>query len=60
MQIQRKSGGEYWANEEIITAVKEFVYNGGGFIGVGEPAAHQWQGKFFQLDDVLVWKKKTV
>ena len=48
-----QSGGEYWVNETIITAVKEFVYNGGGFIGVGEPAAHQWQGKFFQLDDVL-------
>ena len=48
-----QSGGEYWCDEEIITAVKEFVYNGGGFIGVGEPAAHQWQGKFFQLDDIL-------
>ena len=48
-----QSGGEYWCQEKIITAVKEFVYNGGGFIGVGEPAAHQWQGKFFQLDDVL-------
>lgn len=47
------SGGEYWADEEIVTAIKKFVYNGGGFIGVGEPAAHQWQGKFFQLDDVL-------
>ena len=48
-----QSGGEYWINATIISAVKEFVYNGGGFIGVGEPAAHQWQGKFFQLDDVL-------
>lgn len=48
-----QSGGEYWCDEEIITAVKDFVYNGGGFIGVGEPAAHQWQGKFFQLDDIL-------
>lgn len=48
-----QSGGEYWADEEIITAIKSFVYNGGGFIGIGEPAAHQWQGKFFQLDDVL-------
>ena len=37
----------------ILTAVRKFVYNGGGFIGVGEPAAHQWQGKFFQLDDIL-------
>ena len=46
-------GGEYWTNEKIVTAVKEFVYNGGGFIGVGEPTAHQWQGRFFQLSDIL-------
>lgn len=48
-----QSGGENWIDETIITAVREFVYNGGGFIGVGEPAAHQWQGRFIQLDDVL-------
>lgn len=48
-----QSGGAYWCDEEIVTRVKAFVYNGGGFIGVGEPAAHQWQGKFFQLDDIL-------
>ena len=48
-----QSGGENWIDETVITAVKEFVYNGGGFIGVGEPAAHQWQGHYFQLDDVL-------
>ena len=48
-----QTGGENWIDETIITAVKEFVYNGGGFIGVGEPAAHQWQGRFFQLNDVL-------
>lgn len=48
-----QSGGENWIDETIITAIREFVYNGGGFIGVGEPAAHQWQGRFIQLDDVL-------
>ena len=48
-----QSGGENWIDETVITAVREFVYNGGGFIGVGEPAAHQWQGRFIQLDDVL-------
>lgn len=48
-----QGGGEYWADEEIVTAIKKFVYNGGGFIGVGEPGAHHWQGKFFQLDDIL-------
>ena len=36
-----------------MTAIRKFVDEGGGFIGVGEPAAHQWQGKFFQLDDIL-------
>ena len=29
-----QSGGEYWVNETIITAVKEFVYNGGGFLSL--------------------------
>ena len=48
-----QSGGEYWIDETISTAVRSFVYNGGGFIGVGQPGAHQWQGKFFQLDDIL-------
>lgn len=48
-----QSGGEYWKDPRVLMAVREFVYSGGGFIGVGEPAAHQWQGKFFQLDDVL-------
>ena len=47
-----QSGGENWIDETIITAVREFVYNGGGFIGVGEPAAHQCS-RFIQLDDVL-------
>ena len=43
------TGGENWTDERIITTVKRFVYNGGGFIGVGEPAAHQYEGHFFQL-----------
>jgi 1,3-beta-galactosyl-N-acetylhexosamine phosphorylase len=47
------SGGEYWTDEEIVTAVRKFVHNGGGFIGVGEPTACLKNGKFFQLSDVL-------
>ena len=47
------TGGENWIDEAIVSAVNEFVYNGGGFIGIGEPAAHQWQGKFIQLRSVL-------
>lgn len=47
------SGGDYWKNEKIVSAVRRFVNNGGGFIGVGEPTACQHQGKFFQLYDVM-------
>ena len=47
------SGGENWKDEKIITAVKRFIYEGGGFIGVGEPTACQWEGRFFQFADVL-------
>ena len=47
------TGGENWIDEAIVSAINEFVYNGGGFIGIGEPAAHQWQDKFIQLRSVL-------
>lgn len=43
------TGGENWTDEKIVTALKRFIYEGGGFIGVGEPTGHQWQGRFFQL-----------
>lgn len=47
------TGGEWWCNPQIATAVKEFVHRGGGFIGVGEPTAHQANGRMFQLAGVL-------
>ncbi len=53
------TGGENWKDERILTAVKRFVHQGGGFIGVGEPAAYQWQGRFFQLSGVLGVEEET-
>ncbi len=47
------SGGSYWDNEKIVSAIRKFVYNGNGFIGIGEPTAFQKNGKHFQLYDVL-------
>ena len=52
------TGGDNWTDETIITAVKKFIYNGGGFIGVGEPAAHQYEGHFFQLATVMGVEKE--
>ena len=47
------TGGEYWCDPQIVTAIKEFVYRGGGIIGVGEPSAHQANGRYFQLENVF-------
>ncbi len=48
-----QTGGEWWCNPQIAAAVKRFVHEGGGFIGVGEPSGHQANGRFFQLANVL-------
>ena len=47
------SGGEVWKDPELVCALRRFVDEGGGFIGVGEPTACQYQGRYFQLSDVL-------
>lgn len=47
------SGGDHWTNPKLVSVIREWVYNGGGFIGIGEPSAVHHQGKYFQLSDVL-------
>ena len=47
------SGGSYWDNDKIVTTIREFVYKGNGFIGIGEPSAYHKEGRYFQLYDVL-------
>ncbi|MCD8104210.1 MAG: 1,3-beta-galactosyl-N-acetylhexosamine phosphorylase [Lachnospiraceae bacterium] len=47
------SGGEEWLDEKLVSAIREWVYQGGGFLGVGEPTACHANGRFFQLADVL-------
>lgn len=47
------SGGAYWKNPAITSAVKEYVAEGGGFIGVGEPGACEFQGRYFALSNML-------
>lgn len=53
------TGGGIWENPAISAAIREFVYNGGGFIGVGEPSGHQFQGHYLQLADMLGVEKET-
>lgn len=47
------SGGEEWLDEKLVTTIRQWVYNGGGFIGVGDPTAVHHGGRFFQLADIL-------
>ena len=47
------TGGIWWEDPEISSAIRKFIWNGGGFIGVGEPSGHPYQGHILQLASVL-------
>lgn len=47
------SGGEHWKRPELIQAIRQFVAQGGGLIGVGDPTAVLHQGRFFQSASIL-------
>ena len=53
------TGGCWWEDPAISSAIKSFVYHGGGLIGVGEPTGHQYQGHYLQLAKVLGVEKET-
>ena len=47
------SGGDAWKDAEVVEKVTRFVYEGGAFIGVNEPAAVEGYNTFFRLANVL-------
>ena len=53
------TGGAEWEDPTVSAAVRKFVHRGGGFIGVGEPTGHQYQGHYLQLASVLGVEKET-
>lgn len=52
------SGGRFWENPELVAKIREFVANGGGFIGCRGPSAQPYQGHYFQLFDVMGVEKE--
>ena len=52
------SGGENWIDPLVSSPVREWVRDGGGLIGIGEPTACLYQGAYFQLADVLGVQKE--
>ena len=53
------TGGAAWENPAVAAAIRKFVYEGGGFIGVGEPSGHAYQGHYLQLADLIGVEKET-
>ncbi len=53
------SGGEHWEKPEVLVALRRFVAEGGGLLGVSDPSALQKNGRYFQLGDVFGLEKET-
>ena len=53
------TGGAVWEDAAVSSAIRGFIRRGGGFIGVGEPSGHQYQGRYFQLAAALGVEKET-
>ena len=47
------TGGHWWENVILCERIKQFVHQGGGFIGVGQPSGHLYQGRYLQLAALL-------
>lgn len=52
-------GDHYWKNENLLSSIRAYVANGGGFVGIGNPSGYKYLGKFFQLSDVLGVEKEV-
>jgi 1,3-beta-galactosyl-N-acetylhexosamine phosphorylase len=53
------SGAKHWADAGLVETIRDWVHQGGGFIGVQDPTAYEYQGRCFQLADVLGVEKET-
>lgn len=51
-------GDYYWKNETLLTKIREYVYNGGGLIGIGSPSGYFYEGKYIQLGDIFGIEKE--
>ncbi len=54
------SGGSYFKDPNILVKLREFVALGGGFIGLGDPSAYEYNGRYYQLADVMGVEKEIL
>ena len=53
------SGGQWWRRPEITAEIRRWVHQGGGFIGCVDPSACEYQGRFYQLADIMGVQKEV-
>lgn len=53
------SGGKAWKDEELVTSLTKWVYEGGVFLGVNEPSAVEGFDRFFRMAPILGVDKDT-
>lgn len=53
------SGGPCWKEEEVVTELNRWVYEGGSFIGIDEPSAVEGFNNYFRMAEVLGVDKDT-
>jgi len=52
------SGGKYWQDPQISATIREWIADGGGFVGIGGATAQEFQGRIFQLSDIMGVEKE--
>ena len=53
------SGGDIWKDAEIVEKLQQWVFEGGIFMGVGEPSATEGYSDYFRMAQVLGVDKDT-
>lgn len=53
------SGGDAWKDEEIVTNLTKWVYEGGAFMGINEPSAVDGYDNYFRMSHILGVDKDT-
>jgi beta-D-galactosyl-(1->4)-L-rhamnose phosphorylase len=54
------SGGDWWKDPRVVANIRNFVFLGGGLVGLHEPSAVEFAGRSFQLSDLFGVEKNNV
>ena len=52
-------GGDYWNNPAVVRKLTDWVANGRGIVGIGEPSAVKGKSRYFQMAQVLGVDRET-